>query len=1022
MLQKLFENHALANIVFLLVITMGIIAYSTLPRQQDPSINFNWLNITTILPGASSLDVEQRVTEPLEDAIRRVSDVKFVSSSSRDQVSSILVRFEDLSDRLFDKRLADLRSELDRASNNLPDDATDPQLLEITTANAFPSATVVVSAAADGTHLRAEAERIKRDLERLKGVSEVRTLGLADLELRIAFRPDRLEAYRLTPGQLADTLRAYYRNQSAGSLDLGNRAWSVQLRGLENDIQALQNLPVQGLREEVLLRDIADITFSPAETSAAARFRGRPAVLLQVTKKSDQNVLELVERIGELVDFETAQQDQTGVQVVIADDQTEVTRNALKVMQNNAMLGLGLVMLVTWLFLGWQIAFFTSIAIPFSLAGVFWLLSGIGQTLNVSTLLGIVISLGMLVDDAVVVVESIYHRLQQGMHTLAAALSGLREVFAPITSAVLTTIAAFLPLMLLPGILGKFMLVIPLVVTSALAISLIEAYWLLPAHIIAAKVRISDDSRIQRWRTKWQWQLRHGYCRALLLALRRPWLCLGMVIGLFIGSVFVVASGTLRVDFFASDPLRIFYVNVQMPPGVALNQTIDKVLEVEGRLAAGLREGDARSVISYAGQTVTETEFLSGTQYGQIQVSLAPKTEELRSVDELLDDLRPTLTNTPGVSEVSFLRVAGGPPVTRDISVKVRGDDFDEILAAVGALEDFMRREPGFRNISDDDLPGQYALNLRLDSQAVMRSGLTAQSVNDTLRYLVDGQVVGESRFRGEKVEVRLLPANWPGQLNELLQFTLPAGNGAPVALGSLLTREQARNRETIRHYNFRRAVTLFADIDLEVLDIVTANDKLREHWQSIRAAHPGISLDFSGVLDDIEESLTSIQTLFLFGIGLMYLILSTQFRSYFQPLLVLSTVPMAFIGVIAGLLLFGYPLSLYTLYGGVALAGIAVNSAIVLISAINTRREAGQSLIHAVFYAARRRVIPILITSLTTIAGLSSLAIGLGGSSLLWGPVATCLVFGLACSTVLTLFSVPTLYLLAHRRKAVGG
>ena len=1012
MLESLLRNHVLANLAFALTLTVGILAYLMLPRQQDPTINFNWIVITTILPGAAALDVEKKVTDPLEDAVRKVQDIKFVSSNSRQSVSSLLVRFQDVSDRIFDKRVNDLRRELQNKQDELPDAAEDPVILEITSANAFPSASIAVVGMADDENLRIQARNIEKDLERLTGVDRVDPIGLADPELHVTVDPQALEALNLSPGKVADTVRAFFQDIAAGDARLGGDNWLVRLVGSDADPSYLASRPVVGAPGEVTLGTVAQVERARRDADQLTRFDGRPAVLLAVMKQANANTLELVDRISEYMDARNALSAQTGVELVLTDDQTVPTRESISIMQNNAVIGLFLVLLVAWAFLGSRIALLTAIGIPFILAGTFWALWGIGETLNVTVLLGVVIVLGMLVDDAVVVVEAIYYRLRHGTDALTAAIESLREVGKPVTTAVLTTMAAFMPLMLLPGILGDFMRVIPMVVTIALAISLVEAFWMLPAHVVAAGVSFKRPSRIHRLRVRLTHRIQIGYIRFLVRALRHRWLSLGGAALLFVAALGAVAAGMVRMDFFASDPLRVFYVNVEMPPATPLKATMDKVLEIERAVKAHLEEGEARAVVSYAGNMFTETEPRLGDQYGQILVGLNPKTPAMRDVDEIIEAMRSVVTSIPGPLQTSFLRLAGGPPTAKPISVKVRGDEYAEIRAAANTLRGILAGIEGVKDIDDDASRGRSELVLSLDEDAVNRAGLNPLEVSGAIQLLVDGIIVADMRDAGEKLEVRVRGPNTRfGDIAEILDFRLPTPDGGNVALGELFRETRQTGLGNVRHYNFRRAITVEADLDDTVIDTVTANTLLLEAWKEHQANYPDIDLDFSGELDDIYEAMDAIGVLFLFGVGLMYLILGTQFRSYFQPLMILVTVPLAFTGVVLGMLITGNPMSLFTLYGVVALAGIAVNAAIVLISAANQRLELGMSVLHATLYAARRRVIPILITSLTTIAGLFSLATGLGGKSLIWGPVATAIVWGLAFSTVLTLIVVPLLY-----------
>ncbi len=738
--------------------------------------------------------------------------------------------------------------------------------------------------------------------------------------------------------------------------------------------------------------------------------------MLSVMKKPKANTIKLVKRINDYIANRNKYQAKTGVKLVLIDDSTEITRHALSVMQKNAALGLLFVLLVSWLFLGSRISILTTIGIPFILAGTFCILVVAGQTLNVLVLLGVVISLGMLVDDTVVVVEAIYYRMQRGAEVLPATLAALKEVFAPVISAVLTTMAAFLPLMLLPGILGKYMMTVPLVVSVALALSLVEAYWMLPAHVIASDLHFSKASRMDIWRRRFLHQIRLRYTRLLLRVMRYPRTTMASMVVLFAISTSTVFMGMVKVDFFASDPMRLFYINVEMPNGTTLDKTLETVLKLRQRIEPYLGKDELKQTISYAGQMFTETAPHRGEHYGQIMVTLNPRSAERRSVDEVITALRDAVFSMPGPARVNFLKLAGGPPVSRPISIKVRGDKIDELRQAVAELEAILQKNEAIMDINDDDSPGQMELLLKLNYDAARRAGISPLEVTRTLRLLVDGEVAASMHESGKKLVVRVQAKKDIAldNIRDILHFTLPAADGRQIALSELLHVEARPGLGNVRHYNFRRAITVEADIDKGRTDTVTANHYIQREWAKIQADYPNVSLDFSGALDDIQESMDAIAMLFLFGIGLMYLILGTQFKSYFQPFMVLTTVPIAFTGVVLGLLVTQNPLSLYTMYGVVALAGISVNAAIVLISAANDRMAAGMSVLHATVYAARRRVVPILITSLTTIAGLFSLATGLGGHSLIWGPVATAMVWGLLVSTCLTLFIVPILYRLS--------
>ena len=1046
MYARLIQNHVLANLTFVLVMIIGYLSYQEMPRQQDPTINFNWITIITALPGASGSDVEKRITDVLEDSIKGIPDMNFISSNSRENISSILVRFEDMPERTYDKRLADLRRELQNVQSELPAEAIETKIIEITSGNAFPAALVAVTANADDERLRKRAQSVSDSIEQISGVERVDSIGLDDPELQINFYPQALESLGLAPATLANALQVWFQDVSAGTTDIGNRSWLVRIVGKNSDPAEVAKLPIPGLSGEIPLGRVASVQRARKKAAQDVRVDGKPAILLSVLKQDNTNVIKLVDKLNEWVDEQNELTQNTGIQLTMVDDQTLPTKQAISIMQSNALIGLMLVLFVAWLFLGSRIALLTAIGIPFILALTFWILSSNGETLNITVLLGVVIVLGMLVDDAVVVVESIYYRLQRGMNSLDAAIGAMKEVALPVTTAVLTTIAAFLPLMLLPGILGKFMKVIPMVVTIALAISLIEAFWMLPSHIIGAKIDFTKKSFTQRWREAVIHWMQIKYSKILIRALRWPKVTLITIFLAFATAIGALSAGLVRVDFFASDNLRLFYVNVEMPTSTPLQETLNTVLKVEDQVKKHLKNEpdakDARSVVSYAGQMFTETEPLFGDHVGQIVISLLPVNQGAGEVREIIDAMREDVTSVIGANNISFLEMKGGPPSSKPISVKVRGDDYEIIKQASDKLKEILQGIKGIKDISDDASLGRMELTLKMNHDAIRRAGINPLDITRTIRLLVDGEVVAEMQDKGEKLQIRVkAESNDSNDIGDLLEFRMPTPNGSSIPLNQLVTQERGVSLGNIRHYNFRRAITLEADIakpegkedfmacrvrpavygdeidySICALDTVTANKLMMEGWKKYQGDFPSIDLDTTGQLDDINESIDSIAKLFLIGIGLMYLILGTQFRSYYQPFIVLATVPLAFTGVIFGLLVTQNPMSLYTLYGVVALAGIAVNAAIVLVSAANDRIANGMSSVFSIIYAARRRVIPIMITTLTTIAGLFSLAVGLGGQSLIWGPVATSIVWGVGFSSLLTLFAIPVLYLFGSR------
>lgn len=1023
------SNHVFANLLFGLVIVLGILSYLQLPRQQNTSVNFNWIQITTIFPGASASDIEKKITNVIEEGLKTLADVNFVSSNSREGISSILVRFNDIDRYTFDKRIADLRRIIQQKESQLPEDSRKPNIFEVTSANAFPSATIVLSSAYDDDTLHRQGRRIKRELERFKRVDRINTTGLRDPQIRITYNHQSLNNHALTVGQLAQSIRLALQDLAPGDVVKKSNNFLVRLLGVEKTPADIAETPILIPGASLSLGDIAQVYYARSEATSLSRFKDKPAVLFAVMKKENANTLKLVAQLNAYIQAQNPQLKTQGLSLFLSDDQTEITRDSITIMHNNLLVGLLFVLMVTGLFLGWKMALMTTIGIPFTIAGVFVILNINDFTLNTSILVGIVIALGMLVDDAVVVVEAIYFKMRQGMHNMSAIIGGLYEVIAPVTTSVLTTTATFLPLMLMPGIVGKFMFIVPLVVCSALAVSLFEAYWLLPSKIMIIKPNLQQPTQSQRLRYNCLDKLQYYYGKVLIFLLRRRALSLFVLICIFVGALIAPFAGLIKFDFFAFDQRRLFYLNIHMPPGTPVGQTLSKTTQLKQRIEPALPQGQYRSIVNYAGIMFTDKEPYIGKRYGQIQVSLKAKREIKKAglspeeVNDVIKPLRAIIKHSTGVEKVNFLTITGGPPARKPISLKLLGSRYAEILSATQALRQHMESMSAIENLSDDAVTGAQSIEITLKYRNLRELNVSSQEILQTISSMIDGILISAVTIDNETVDIRLNSDRVDHQsstslIDELLRTQITRPNGQLIALNELIEIHETRSKEIIRHHNFDLAISMKADIDNSQMNVIEANDQIKQYWQSIKHKHPNVEIDFSGQLDDIEESLNSMVALFIMGIGLIYLILGTQFRSYLKPLIALTAVPMAMTGAIIGILITGYALSLYTLYGIVALSGIAVNASIVMIATANRNQRLGMSKIHATFYAAKRRLIPILITTLTTVAGLFSLSAGLGGKSLIWGPVASSIVFGLMISSLLTVLFLPNIYTLGVHPK----
>ena len=1012
MLQRIISNHVLANLSFGLVLVLGYLAFDSMPRARDPEIVFNYVNIVTTLPGASSSEIEKRITDPIEERIASsIKDIKFVQSSSREGVSSITMRFEEIPSDLFKERLQKLRREVQNVYNQqLPEEANDPEIESMGTTS-FPAAYLVAKTDRYDEDFRRYLSNTQKIIERLPGIDSAEVSGSSDPELHVSFYPDRLVGLGLTPADLADTMANYFRDLSVGDLESETGKLVIRLEGTSGSLEDIRAFPIISSQGTVSLGDLADVYFSSAESSSLVLHQSSPAVLLAIMRQTGGNELAILEELRQFIETENQLQKGNNVEWLIVDDQTITTREAINMMQSNALIGLALVVLVSYLFLGGRIAFLTTIGIPFTLAGTFIILDGMGRTVNNTSLLGVVVALGMIVDDAVVVVEAIYYRLQRGMQVFEAAASALQEVSAPVLTSILTTISVFMPLVFLPGILGNFLAELPIVVCLALAISLIEAFWILPAHISFLKVQVSSESSAQRVRTRLTHKVRIAYSRLLVLTFRKPLTAVGVTILPPLLAVGLLMGGAVNIQFFPEEPFRIYYINAELPPQTTLQDTLDTVVDIEQIALMTLEEGELQQSVAYAGQKFTETSPEFGENIGQAYLTFKPNKRGMRSIHEIFDGIKQAVGTEYKGADISYTEIIEGPPLGAPVSMKFLGSSFEVLQDAVAQVKSMMDADPRFNNISDTYQAGAPTMLVKLDGDAIKRAGLHPTVVTRSLSSFVDGELIAQYQRLGEEVDIRLLASEGSFSSDQLLQQTIANAFGEEVALGSLLDVEYKNETRDAKHFNFYRSIEVTSYLDLEAIDVVSANELLLEYWEGIRSNYPDIRIDTSGQFDDLMDTLDSIGFFFTMGMGLIYLILGTQFKSYLQPLIVLLSVPLAFTGVIYGLVVTGSPMTFYTMYGVVALSGIAVNSAIVMVSAANQRMEKGMSVLHATIYASRRRVIPVLITTFTTIGGLFSMAAGLAGVSLVWGPLAVAIVSGLFFSTPLILLIIPHLY-----------
>ena len=1004
------KNPVLVHMITIAVIVFG--AYTLIfymPRELEPDMSFNWAIIEVIYPGVSPEEIEKLITKPIEDEIADVDKIESITSTSFEGYANISVKFDqDMSRDEFDKRFQDLRTELDKVE--LPKDAEDPSLLKLESSTWIPVIDVVLAGDLPEKEMRQLAEDLQDELEAIEHVLQVTVTGIRDREVWVEADPDRLDRYSLALSQIAQALAAKNMNVPAGKLKIGRSEYLLRTIGEFETVEQIGDVIVRHLPGggKIRVDDVAQIRDTYEEHTDISRFGGEPSLTLSVSKRSEGSTIKIVNQVKELVGKYRRERLPADVQIAFVRDTSIYIRDWMRVLSNNALAGIALVLLALYLFMGLRNAIFVAIGIPITLLITFGLMGVYGKSINTLSLFGLVLVLGIIVDDAIVVMENVYRHMQRGEPPVQAAVNGTHEVAWPVITASLTTAAAFLPLALLPGIIGKYMRLIPIIVALTLAASLFECFFILPSHI-------ADWGKVNRSRSRdgLMQRLLKPYTRFLTFALRRRyWVLAGVVICLAL-SVLPIRFGLVDVDMFRGDEFPMFFVNVTMPIGTRLERT-DAVMRQFEKAALAFSTSEVTAVITKTGIIWRDIGLTRDSHIGSLQIEVVKAKHRDRSIDEIIAELRRKSRHITGPEQVEFQKVESGPVTGADVEVMVKGRYFSELETIAHEIKGELAKIAGVTDINDNFSPGKEEIQLYIDENKANEYGLTIQGIAFAVRHAFEGAKATVFRDGDEEIDVIVKFSDSSRTTVKDVENMKLVGlrGGVLVPLRDVASMRVERGYATIHRFKGERAITITANVNPEIISAVKVNQMIEEHFaKELNPRYPGYALESGGQFAEFEKAFEGIQWLFGVGILLIYFILETQFKSFIQPMIILTTVPFAFIGAMVGLIASGNPLSIASMYALVALAGIVVNDSIVLVEFINRQRAVGVSKWRAILNAGRTRLRPILLTSITTVSGLLPMALGIGGKSAMWMPMASTIVWGLSVATVLTLFVIPAFY-----------
>jgi multidrug efflux pump subunit AcrB len=999
------QNSVLLNMLMVGILFFGSMAFMALPRELWSEISFSTVWIAVPYPGVSAEDIEKSITIPIEEELSDLDKLKRITSVSRQGVSFVSVEFEDNVDKAeFKSLFQDLRAEFDKVQ--LPENALDAQINEFTTSDFMPVIQIVIRGTQDDAYLYKLAENLRDKVLEIPEASKAEIIGSQERQVIIEANKQKLQAYGVSIDDIAAAVQRRNLNIPGGELDVESRSWLVRTVGEVQTVPEFGNtiirrIPGAGV---VTVGDVSTVIDGFGKSEYDNRFNGEKSISLFISKKNGSSSFAIVDKIKNLVQAEQ-QKVPEWVTIQTVSDTSFYIREIMDTLGSNSVMGLILVVVVLFFFLGLRNSIITSMGIPLAFGITFIAMNWYGESLNGNSLFALVLVLGMIVDHAIVIVENAYRHRLRGLSARDAAIIGTNEVARPIIASTLTTVAAFLPAMLITGVMGKFMRVIPLVVCFALVASTIEALLFLPLHVSewGGKVRKAGKGFI--W-------LRTRFQKRMVSLYRRRYLT-------FIGSMVVMAiilgmAGGVKQDMFAGEQMPQFTIDVKMATGTKRSET-DRILQkIEGCVQQFQGKGEVVDISSSTGFVNTGDDWITASHRGQILVDLTKISEgRKRAIPVIMQEIKTTCGTIPGAEQIAFKLQDNGPPVDKPVSFRVQGDDYSELQFLAEEFKAILRKHPSILyNVTDNYEKGAPEFLVQVKEDAAAELGLSPAQIGMQIRNAIDGVEVGSYFDQDEEIDVWVrLPEEQRNSESDLLSLMIstPMGQQVPFSAVAIVSRHAGIG--TIKRYEQKREILITAE-SWDETQVPPILDSIQQAWDNgYASAYPGVTLAMGGAFADFQNFINEFVALLFVGIALMYLILGTQFKSYLQPLLMLFTLFFAGSGCVAFLLVSGTPFSVVVAFAGMALAGICVNDAIVMISYINSLRRGGMGVMRAVIQGSVTRLRPVILTSVTTIGGLLPMALGMGGSNTTWGPMASTIVFGLLFSTVGTLVIIPCAY-----------
>lgn len=1026
-LISLFATHRVAaNLLMLLMIVAGILGISRLNVQFFPTFELDIVTVSVPWSGASAEDVQTSVILPVEEELRSLDGIKRIYATARDGSASFRLELEESADR--DYVLSETKQKMDGVQASLPSDAEAP-IVQVVTRYDTIADLILTSDRADIEELRHLAREYEQQLLS-RGIRKIDFSGVPKQEIAVQITPDSLDQLGMTLPEIATAIRTGSVDLPAGTAAKNDGARQIRSLGQQRDEEGFESLPLRtkGSGEIVRLGDLTQIERRDQESQVRLFINGKPAVMLSLKRTESEDSLEAAKIMNTWLEDIRPTLPQ-GVEIHAYNESWTLIRDRINLLIDNGISGLILVVAILFLFLNGRVAFWVTMGIPVSFLATLAVLYMIGGTINMISLFGLIMALGIIVDDAIVVGEDTLSHAQVGESAQRASIGGALRMLAPVTASSMTTIAAFLPLMLIGGIIGNILIDIPTIVICVILASLVESFLVLPGHLhhALAKVDAVNPSKMRQKLDGGFDYFRDRIFRPFVeTAISFRWSSIAIAIGILIFSIGLLAGGRIKFTFFPAVEQDTMNANFQFASGTDSRYVMDFLDHLDLSLQQTDQElgGD---ILKMSLQRLHTARFSrngsgsNGEEFGSLSVELQPGDNRTVGTNEFIKAWRNNIVLPAGMEKFSIDVDQGGPP-GKPVEVKLTGSDISVLKAASLELQESLKRYAGLSNI-DDDLPFGKSQLIYTLTPAGETAGLSLEQVGRQLRAAFDGIEV-QSFFEGrDEISVRLMMTDEQrNRLSTLTALPIVLPNGSTTPVSNVLNFTPRQGFDSLQRIDGRLSINVSADLDESVANANDIIADLRETVMPNLLGQYGIEASFEGKSRDQRETLADMGTGLVIALVLIYVILAWVFSSYSWPITVMLAIPLGLTGAVLGHYVTGLDLTILSLFGFFGLSGIVINDSIVLVTFYKKLREQGMDIHEAVVEAACQRLRAVLLTSLTTIGGLTPILFETSLQAQFLIPMATSIVFGLAYGTLLILIVVPSLLTIVEGgRKKLG-